>query len=400
MSAQLWEGWIDRGVVAEVKTALSKMVVALGVTSATGAAVLWISASGLAAQDTRVVTGVPTCTTCVIREVDRVPLGSRDDTNVAVAGIARAAQDGCGTVYLQFDMAPASFVPAYDGTSGVFLRTIGRRGEGPGEMIRAWRIAASSDELFVQDQRGLINVFTPAGRFSRLLRDVSIPLLDLEVLGDTLLAGVGSTPRAGVEGGSLVHLYDAETGEFVRGTGPAPPPTTSHRGDVVSVTSADEGGVWMIERPNRISRWSAAEGRRLDALEFASDWLGHVDGRLQAIRADEGYVLHDLWLDPVHALLWVVSVVDDPATSASGTSSTAPGPVGQARFGPAHLNRVKTTIISVVDPGQASVLAHYEMDEAAMQVIRDGRVVVMQADSDGFEWVELVRLRLSGLPSQ
>lgn len=347
----------------------------------------------VAAQYQVEFSGEPQCQGCRIEIVERVDLGSPDDEVFGAEGLPRVAVDGRGRAYVISDLRPTASVPIYDVSSGALVGTIGREGQGPGEFGRVWRIAAGEAEVYVQDVSGRLHVFDSGGSFQRQLNELPSPLHHLSMVGDTVILTVGSA--GGRAGGAdrSVHAFHADAGHLLVGLGPSMGSFGVEDPSAISRAAAGSGeSVWLVVSPDRIFEWSLHD-EAVGVMSWDSDWLRHVSGRYEGMDAQR-YVLHDVWLDDPADVLWILSVVDDPAHGEG--LDPAPGqPMDPDRYSPSAMNERKQSILTAIDLGGPRVLTHRELDVAGYGFTEDGRLVVMD-EADFHRWVELWTVALNG----
>lgn len=185
---------------------------------------------------------------------------------VARDGMAYAPQVADGTV-LMFD------------ASGAYRKTIGRRGEGPGEFVRPTRAGMVGDTLWVSDQaQRRVSFFQQNGTFIRSqmvtfnIRDPFLPNQPATLLTDGTAVSMASVGVSLVKGGAvnrlplLKHERDGKVldtlrwMDFTNMTGVVPIsgggfayPQPFGGGSVV-VAAADGSGLVVVDRPTATSK--------------------------------------------------------------------------------------------------------------------------------------------------
>lgn len=131
------------------------------------------------------VAGEPECRDCRIELAHIVTLGDSTDTASVLPNAAgRECMVGklSTSEYILSGIAGGGFLSVYD-AAGKPVRTIGRKGAGPGEFRSPLRVAVGSgDSLYVlDDANSRIQVLSAAGAYARVLptrdRYRSFPLL-------------------------------------------------------------------------------------------------------------------------------------------------------------------------------------------------------------------------------
>jgi hypothetical protein len=342
----------------------------------------------------RVVTGVPACESCEIRVVGRVVLGSMDDP-VSPAGQVRAALGGEGEFFVISDQLPLPGVPTY-GPNGAFRGVLGRSGEGPGEMGRPWRLGGAADgTLFVYDlPRGAVHVFDPDGVWQRTLRPVVPPIHGPVPVDDSVMVLVPGSARPMEVPDREVVLYDVRTARVLGGVGPIGHLVPGQPRGVTAVAAADGGSMWLVKGASGVvERWTVS-GEHVNTLRWEDGWARFA----RADRRTAAFLGAQLWQDPQSGLLWIVSNSPDPSYVAPPPRPVAPGqPLPTDLLDPASLNARHSPIVSVVDPARGQVLVHLTLDHYVHAVLSDGRMVVMNESETGYQYAEVLQLRLTGL---
>jgi hypothetical protein len=344
----------------------------------------------VAAQDL-VVAGRPSCEACELRIVERLVLGSIDDA-ASPSGQVQAAVGGEGDIYLISQGLPLPGLLRY-APDGLFQGIFGRPGQGPGEMGLPWRLGGALDgTVHVFDATmSAVHVFSPAGAWERTLRPIVPPMLGPVPVGDSVVAFVpGSTRGPGVPDQDVV-LYHAHTGVLLGGAGPIVPFVAGQPPTVSALAEGRDGSMWVARGARGVlERWTVS-GQLGSRLRWEDGWARFA-------RADGGraaYLGAHLWQDPESGLLWVVS--NSPSPAAPPPVRVEPGqPLPSGLLDPKSLNSRHSPIVSVVDPAQGRVLAHRVLDHYVHAVLADGRLVVMNESDTGYQWVEVLRLELTG----
>ncbi len=161
----------------------------------------------------------------------------------AFSSLISAPVDEFGTIYILDSRADRISAFREDGE---FIRSFGRRGEGPGEFGFPYRLAVRGGSLVVYDQElQRLSRFEETGRF---VRSGPVPFSifappSLAILPDQSVVLAGST---GVNG-PVIHLFSPEL-VHIRSFGTLPhirdPETHLHLG-TGSVHADEEGGIWF-----------------------------------------------------------------------------------------------------------------------------------------------------------
>ncbi len=319
-------------------------------------------------------------------------LGSTGDS-VSLAALPRVTVTERGTFYALSDALPLPGVLTY-GEAGEFRGITGRRGNGPGEFERSWRLAhAPGGGLVVWDIANGVQTFdsegdfvarTPGGR-------VPLPVTDPVILDDRVAVVMPRAPLPDAPDRTVV-LFDLESGEFVGGSGPVFD-AEAPRGPV-HLAPACRGGFWSVRQNTVVERWST--GGELDAtLRWPTDWAERAARHIE-VPIDEvlDFRVHEACET---GLMWFLAVLRDPTADGSETTPVRPGqPFPPFHFDAARLNRIHNTVVGVLDPDDGQVLALRSMDANVYQFLPDGRLLTMREDDVGHQWAEVVRLELEG----
>lgn len=129
-----------------------------------------VHVSGISAQQPieREISGVPSCAACTIGLRHVVSLGRMED-EVSIMPFSRLAMDSQSR-YLIAPLAVSGEIAVFDANAD-FVRTIGRSGQGPGELGNIRYVAVSQGDSVLVMDRTRLTLFTPDGSYvrSRLL---------------------------------------------------------------------------------------------------------------------------------------------------------------------------------------------------------------------------------------
>lgn len=356
---------------------------------------LVLSAGSLAAQLPVAirVSGVPSCGTCEVRVRSRVILGSRSDS-VGIAGLSNVAAGGSGEFYVVSPFMPTAGALTYD-SAGVLLGTLGRSGNGPGELSQAMKVATTrSGDILIQDLRGAIHVFDPAGHFQRVVRGIPSSPADITAVGDSLVAVPEVLRQAEGSYRHEIRVYELHSGRFVVALGDG---ITTSPGitDVATARSLSE--VWLVDSPMEFSLWSL-DGRHQSTLKWDPGWARHLGGVFAKSESAEPLTrARSLWQDSATGLLWVATVLQDPSKPDPFRPVEPGSPLPRDYFSPARLAASFDAIISVLDPSTGEVIVHQRLslpNSVAQAFLDDGRLTAIHEDADGYMSVQILTLRL------
>lgn len=218
------------------------------------------------------VAGDPECRECRIELAHLATLGDATDT-VGVLPNAAGRECMVGRLstgeFVLSGVAGGGFLAVYDAT-GKPVRTIGRRGAGPGEFRSPLRVAVGSgDSLYVlDDANSRIQVVSAAGAYARVFptrdRFRSFTLLP----DDRLL--LFRLPKSRTD--RLFHGFDRD-GRQVMSFGAPQQPDTALDLENWLVSRAPRGRFWTASHWSyELRRWSAPDSLDLTVIRRA-DWF-------------------------------------------------------------------------------------------------------------------------------
>ena len=272
------------------------LLLALGTTHTT--------AMSLTAQEPEVVSGEVTCEDCVITLDTVVSIGGLDGPGLHVIDrFSRVTVDRRGRFLVSGSGPPE--ISVFDST-GKFLRTVGRRGDGPGEYRHIRYVGVGPRYIHVFDfkaGRTMLN-----HEFAVVRTDRFPGVVDFGVVksnGEVVFAA--DVPTAESVGHQL-HVLNP-SGELVSygyDGGVYPSPLTSR--SWVSPIAGNDDTVWVLQgRSNRLVRWDLAPEPRVGRVlhrrvaEFDAD----TSSNEAAILDDRG--------------LWIIWHTRDPEWEYTGT---------------------------------------------------------------------------------
>ena len=332
------------------------------------------SAIGLSAQDTLTVAGEVSCDDCVIALDTLVTIGGLEGPGLhVVARGASVAVDRLGRILVGNHMF--SEISVFDST-GVFLRTVGRSGEGPGEFDILLHIDTGPQYIHVFDSRG------------RTLFDYDFRVVRVDRFGgqvgnsfvtdgdDVVLTGHVGTMASFDHS---VHVLSA-SGELTSAGGDGRV-FRSLTPEQLSPVTGDARTAWVVHSyPNRLTRWNL---------------VGSLTPTMVFDRAVEEYDRHDQELSPRprnHGAvldadgLWILWSAPDPRWK------PVKEPRGQ-RSVPRELRL--DSWLDLVDPLTGRTLARYRDDFVLSRVANGSRYLVRYRESEvGITYMTLVRPRL------
>jgi len=358
--------------------------VAIGVTG------LVLSSPAAAALQAHHQLNGPTCVPCRIDVAREAVLG--DDAAGIVGQQFTIHRDAHGR-YLVSHLENADEIVVFD-SRGRFLRTVGRRGRGPGEFRGINWITGSDSAVFVFD--GLNQTIT---QYTSAFELRGVSALPGQVTGAVVLsnhiivlnANIMTRDRAGY----ALHVLD-DRGNIVKSLDGS---AEGFRTDFAYMTMrrlARAGAKSFWSAPvsaYRFAEYDVAGGVRRD-FERNVDWFKPYVSR--GIVADPKVppqpMLKDIHVDR-DGLLWVIVNVADPAWH----KAVVPDPIGPTGYGwNGNWNQFFDTIVEVIDPASAQVIASRRLDQCLWR-FAGPNIAASYKPPDGAEIVprlELWRLAL------
>ena len=349
-------------------------------------ALSWLTASSVAAapsllaqQPVRVSSAV-VCAECVITIDTVVTLGGLEGEGTEVIAFSSAVAIGPGDRILATDFfIPQIFV--FD-MAGTFLRTVGRRGEGPGEysLIRHVNVGPRYIHVFEQGGRTLLD-----HEFEFVRRDRFPGQFHQSFMMHTeVVAFVGSVPTPAAAGHEL-HLL-APSGEMESYGGADSVvfrawATTGH------FVTGDGTSMWTVEQEStRVTRWDLLPTPAIAQVwdRTVDEWDRHDRGSggfAYPRPANTGVMLDDNGL-------WIAWLVPDPDWG--GVTSEESSPVTDLE------QDVYDTWVELLDPATGETLARYFDKGAFERFVPGSRYLISYHETDaGVPYIHLLEPRLS-----
>jgi hypothetical protein len=285
--------------------------------------------------------------------------------------------------------SPGEFA-VWDST-GAFLRTVGRDGEGPGE-IKGWPGIQVDpwDSVHVRDSKYRWSVFAPDFTFVRMMPNGGELRTDSHALfleSDTIIDAIGIKYPGGPSG--LFSLFSRSDGGFGRSFGEVLP--TDRTLPRRHLAQGPDDTFWAIPGyAYRAEQWTVS-GERVRVVERWADWFPRGLDDSGWNRADEPPppVITAIHHDQVEDLLWVRLMVPDPRRL---PVEEAPESVVAAVA--YHYD----VIVEVLDLQSSRVLASHRADGlegSILGFLKDGRGYRLSEDEDGFWSIEILSLRVA-----
>ena len=335
---------------------------------------------GLSAQDTVTVSGEVTCSACVITFDTVVTIGGLDGPGLhQITQYADVAVDRRGRIYVVDFMQPE--IAVFDAT-GEFIRTLGRRGEGPGEYRDVAHINTGPEYIHVFDRyrgRTLLDHDLNVVDMHRFPADV----VETFVTDSDEVVWVGDVPTS-ASVGHRIHTL-GPTGEIRSFGGDR----SNYRGPsgVSPVVTGDSGTLWTVDRStSRLTRWDLSPEPK----------VGRVFER--TVEEFERANPDGPWPPAIHAGimvddsgLWIVWNSKDPEWTERRAPMSPPPEVPP--------RRVWEGWVELVDPSTGRTLARHRSDGFITGVAHGSRYLVGYYETDrGVPYIHLLAPRVSTPP--
>lgn len=290
------------------------------------------------------------------------------------AAVARASDGSLWVSSEESNSEIAVFAP-----DGTYLRTIGRRGEGPGEFLAIGEIAAVGDSMLVFDVRNrratMVEVSGQVGRTWTYPRSITRG----KASGGWLLtSGYG-------RGDSLVmplHLTSLREAGSVDFGAPAPGIPREFYRIQRFVAWTPEGTIVAVPMLDpTIQTWSSG-GELLEEWTLILDWMPPAATQINFTDETPYHpALTDIRVDD-DGVLWMLIHVNPPdwAEALGEPTMTADGP----RFPVEDIDRFYATRVLAIDLASRRVLGSAVFDETFFRFLEDGSALAYtEMTSDG-----------------
>lgn len=335
----------------------------------------------------------PTCPTCRIASTAIVrfsALASADQVDVAPLALA---EDRQGRIWMAFE---GEGLRIYDGR-GVFLRRIGRSGQGPGEFATPDLLQPlPNDSMLVVDMMNRrATILDPQGRVARTLiarNQLLFPLVR-NWPNDVIVSARVSTPEAaGLPlhvasfGGSEVTLSRS----FASGAASMRP---SDLPNAYELVARDARGGFVTTSPVQfeLKRWSAP-GVLSQVLARASGWFPNPSsGRIGTPTEPPSPRISSVHVD-AHGRVWTFIRTASP----NWKSAWSRFPSGARETSPANLDRSRLfeTTVEVIDPAAKQVILRQTLGGIVYFVLDGTRVLIEREGPRGVPVFSLEQLTM------
>lgn len=337
--------------------------------------ILLATAVPLSAQDTLTVSGKVQCDDCAIALDTVVTIGGLDGPGIHVIEPGNSvAVDRLGRILVAHYRHPE--ISVFDST-GTFLRTVGRAGEGPGEFQLIEHLDAGPEYIHVFDSRGrtLFDYDFRVVRTDRFAGNLGNSFVtdddDVVLTGDMrTIAAVGHSLHILRKSGEVVSVGGDNRVFLGRTT------------EQLSPVGGGARNAWVVHRyPNRMTRW---------------DLVGKPRATTVIDRVVEEYDKHDQELSPKplnHGAmldargLWILWSGPDPRWKPTRDP---------ARLRSIPSERLLDSWLDLVDPATGHTVARYRDDYVLSRFANGSRYLVRYRETAaGIPSITLLNPRLS-----
>ena len=337
------------------------------------------------------IPGTPICEACELRATRRLTLGTDEHDAVLMDAPASVARDSRGIYYVAQRTTP----PLVFDSSGRFVRHLGRKGKGPGEVEDALAVLIGpGDSLHVIEFfSGRRSVFSPSGTFVRLI----------QLQGNVGIAAMLPNGDMAINRGFYEAFRDGAPLQIVGPEGEASPPFGGNQpvplqGDQQQLSRqlavARTGDIWAAHyKEYRFSLWRR-DGTLVRHYERPNDFF----------RPDESFVVQRDHSTPprvtsIHedgaGRVWVtvqVSAPSDQWNAALGEPRRAPN--GTVTYPQQMRGRMYHTLIEVFDVRAGTILVSRRFPFHVVDALGDGEYAAYRQNEDGVPYVDIWRVDL------
>jgi hypothetical protein len=354
---------------------------------ALAACALQASATRAFGQPVTDLSRIALCRRCVMSTQPIVTLGDAlGDGIIEANGVGVRYSAGLGLYAVLQPSSPV--VKLYD-SAGRFVRSIGRRGDGPGETVDLRDLQFQGPNLVLLDTRSKLLVLSPTGRVISESR-VRVPTGPFRIISDSTLV-LASMDRSTSLAGVPLHVVDTRSGSVLKHFG------SQDGQNVASPSSGNIGmgwgfgaaSVWKILRdPWALEEWST-DGHFLRTILGDLSWLPR-----QAAVVPGGPprpFLAEVGVDPQERL-WMITRVAD----ASWQQAKRQGTEGLVL--PGEMDRLFDARVDVFDIRAKRHLGTITSDEAYVGLVPMDNGFALQRvvfDSLGVPRLVVYRARLN-----
>jgi hypothetical protein len=330
-----------------------------------------------------------TCGMCMVTASPVLSIGTSEGPG-SLTGPGMVTADGRGRFWVILEGA----TPKVFGADGRFLTEIGRIGQGPGEFLApTGGFRLPGDSMLILDRTGRATVVGPDLVVGRMIRLTASIWSDVIVVKwpEVVFANGRPSPR-GVSFPLHRFSFSGSTtqplGSFGADTGAIQPnPAAAIR----RLTGAKAGNVWAADYGRfRLTLWTAA-GEKVKVLERDPAWFPpSSDIFLGSPARPPESTTAGIREDPLTGFIWVF--VNMPANTWREA-----WPAGRGRevtMRSIGWEKLYDTMVEVIDPTAARVVARGSIPGMTLAVFPDGRVAMYALEADDTPRFNILDVRL------
>ena len=280
----------------------------------------------------------------------------------------------------------SSLPPFVFDSLGHFERAVGGLGGGPGEFRFPFAaVLLPGDSVLVLDRGGPRAVVVgPDLRASRVIRSrwALGPAVVLDWPSAVVMSGVIGTPEGAGQPLHLVRLDGSEVAIDTSFGSRNETPGAPHRFEPPQrVTAGSRGRLWAAPATSyRVDQWTP-DGRRTLSLERTPSWFSRQAGyAIGNPDTPPPSLISAIQEDP-SGLLWVFVRV--PAATWREAWRRVPEGAREVSLGQIDVEKLFATIIEVIDPRHARVVARARVEAWIVSALSGGRVASYGVDAGG-----------------
>lgn len=349
-------------------------------------------ASGALAQERVEIPSKPSCPNCKITLSRVATLGRVTDPG-SVMLHSRLVRDSRGQFYVAPTSNPGEIF-VYD-ARGRYLRSLGRRGGGPGEFEVITELAiARGDTVHVFDGKlRRRTVISPDGAFVRSSASRGT-VSEAVVRVDGTIAVNLASPDPELFG-LPIHILDP-SGRIVRSFGAAGATAGVGVDGIRHLARAGRDRIWSA-RTNRyeLQLWDSS-GRLLQTLVRDADWFQPWTKPAPGApwESPPAPAIRSIWVDSIGRVWTVISVADKNWKPRPGQRSRGEG-LARIVDDAGAIDRYFDTLIEVIDPEQGRVVARGRHPGHPLSFNDQGLLYGTSVGSDGDSRLTVWRVRLT-----
>jgi hypothetical protein len=338
------------------------------------------------AQASRSVVRGATCRTCRI-ELDKSVTLRPPKGQAGYSMWSRVVRDSKGQIYVANE--GQSDMEVYDST-GVYLKSIGRRGQGPGEYgVISSLSVLPGDTLLVGDRvNRRLTLVSPAGRAVRTTPFQFSTRRLIPRPGNGYLAN--ATINTPDQIGLPLHMIDSE-GVITKSFGVD---TAIYRPDLAIMHSRPiaffGATLWTSYASQYVLEAFDTSGRRVTVIERKADWFKPwIRNQVPSPAVPPNPAVHELHADGRH--LWVL--LNRPGNRWRDAVVPVPG-AAPTRYSIDRVDLYYNTTIEVFEPRSRQLLASRSLPQLVLGFADSTHVVIYREGDDGTPYFDLRRIHL------